>query len=129
MRSKILVLIAALLATAGTASAELPRSGPLTGTWSGYLSYGSQRQHMTITINARETRGTWKISARCFGALTLDSISGGYHHYLRHVAKGGTCVGGDIDCLKRDGAALYDAVTPHAGASWSSSGTLRRMRS
>jgi hypothetical protein len=83
---------------------------------------------MTITINASESRGTWRLSASCYGVLTLDSISGGYHHYLRHVASGGSCTGGDIDCLKRAGAGLYDAVTAHQGGAWDTSGTLRRVR-
>jgi hypothetical protein len=83
---------------------------------------------MKITINARETRGTWQIRAKCYGTLTLDSISGGYHHFRRHAAAGASCAGGDVDCLKRTGAELYDAVTSHLGGSWDTSGTFKRVR-
>ena len=131
LRWRALLLLTALLGVTGGASAAA-HAGPLSGTWSGYISggtgYGTLRQHMTITINSAETRGTWRISASCQGVLTLDSISGGYHHYRRHVARGSSCAGGDIDCLKRAGAGLYDAVTSHRGGAWDTSGTLRRAR-
>jgi hypothetical protein len=55
----------------------------------------------------------------------LDNISNGYHHYRRKVARGATCAGGDIDCLKRVGANVCDAVTSHKGGEYDSSGTLR----
>jgi hypothetical protein len=61
---------------------------------------------MQITVNERET----------------------YHHFRRHVARGANCAGGDVDCLKRAGAALYDAVTSHLGGAWDTSGTLKRVR-
>lgn len=113
-------------------AAHASHGGPLSGVWSGEISrdtsYGVSRQQMTITINARETGGTWKISAACYGRETLDSISNGYHHYLRHVAAGATCTGGDIDCLKRAGANLYDSVTSHLGGGWDRYGTLKRVR-
>jgi len=106
--------------------------GPLTGSWSGYitgtLGSGVKRRHIRIFINARETGGSWKISSTCDGPLTLDSISNGYHHYLRRLSRGASCAGGDIDCLKRDGANVYDAVTSHRGGKYDSSGTLRRVR-
>lgn len=115
----------------GAATARAHR-GPLSGKWIGYISrstsYGVQRKRITITINAQETAGTWKLGAKCYGRLTLDSISGGYHHFLRHVATSASCAGGDIDCLKRAGAAVYDAVTSHLGGAWDTSGTLRRVR-
>jgi hypothetical protein len=118
------------LAGAATAAARTParggHHGPLSGHWVGYIGSGSAREPMDITINARETGGSWRISAGCHGALTLESISGGYHHYLRHTASGTTCAGGDVDCLKRAGADLYDAVTSHLGGAWDTSGTLRR---
>ena len=82
-----------------------------------------------IVVNARETGGSWRLSATCHGPLTLSSISGGYHHYLRKLAPGATCAGGDVDCLKRAGANLYDAVTSHLGGAHDSSGTLRRALS
>jgi hypothetical protein len=135
-----LALLVALFATGTVAAAQTSshasrravHGGPLSGTWTGYISrqtsYGTKRQQITITINARQTAGSWRLGASCHGALTLDSISGGYHHYLRHVAAGGSCAGGDVDCLKRAGAALYDAVTSHLGGSWDTSGTLRRVR-
>ena len=116
------------LARAGARSAaRTHHSDPLSGSWSGYIGSGSTRQRMQITINARETAGTWKIGASCHGALTLDSISDGFHHFLRH-ANAGNCGGGDIDCLKRDGADLYDAVTARLGGAWDTSGTLKRVR-
>lgn len=82
---------------------------------------------MVVVVNARETGGSWRISARCQGSLALQGISGGYHHYVRMLAAGATCAGGDVDCLKRAGGALYDAVTSHLGGAWDSSGTLRRV--
>jgi hypothetical protein len=100
----------------------------LTGTWSGYLTGGGSRQRIVIVVNARETGGSWKLSASCYGPLKLDSISNGYHHYLRKRGRGATCAGGDIDCLRRVGANVYDAVTPRSGVAWGSSGTLRRVR-
>ena len=63
------------------------------------------------------------------GPLTLDSISNGYHHHLRKLARGSACVGGDIDCLEPIGPNVYDAVTSHLGGEYDSSGTLRRVRS
>jgi len=82
---------------------------------------------MVIAVNAHETGGSRRVSAACQGPLTLQSISNGYHHYLRRLARGATCAGGDVDCLKRAGAKLYDAVTSHLGGAWDSSGTLRRV--
>ena len=117
----------------------------LTGAWSGYIAGtpgseagtpgseagtpGSEvkRQHMRIVVNARETGGSWRISATCHGPLTLDSISDGYHHYRRELARGATCAAGDVDCLKRAGANVYDAVTSHKGGEYDSGGTLRRV--
>ncbi len=131
------MLSVALVALTGVSAAatrhpHAHHAAPLSGRWSGYISrntsYGVQRRHITITINARETAGTWSLGARCYGPLTLESISGGYHHYLRHLAAGVTCAGGDVDCLKRAGASIYDAVTSHLGGAWDTSGTLKRMR-
>ncbi len=117
--------------TAVTALARTTR-GPLTGTWSGYIvgQAGSQvkRRHIVIVVNARETGGSWKLSSACHGPLTLDSISNGYHHYLRKLARGSTCGGGDVDCLKRAGANVYDAVTSHLGGEYDASGTLHRVK-
>lgn len=116
-------------ATAVTALARTSHHGPLTGIWSGYIAGGGvKRQHIVIVINARETGGSWKLSPACHGPLTLDSISGGYHHYLRKLARGVKCAGGDIDCLKRAGANVYDSVTSHLGGAWDTSGTLHRVR-
>lgn len=109
-------------------SARALHGGPLSGAWSGAIGSGSNRRPMTITVNAHETRGTWRISARCYGTLTLDSISGGYHHFRRHAASGASCAGGDVDCLKREGAELYDAVTSHLGGAWDTGGTFKRLR-
>jgi hypothetical protein len=124
--------IAAIAAlTAVTALARTTR-GPLTGTWSGYIvgQTGShvKRRHIVIVVNARETGGSWKLSAACRGPLTLDSISNGYHHFLRRLARGARCAGGDIDCLKRAGANVYDAVTSHLGGEYDASGTLHRVQ-
>jgi hypothetical protein len=85
------------------------------------------RHHIRVVVNARQTGGNWRISSTCHGPLTLDSISNGYHHYLRKLARGATCAGGDIDCLKRVGRDVYDAVTSHKGGEYDSSGMLRRV--
>ena len=125
-----LFVIAAVLAglTAAASSAATPRAthGPLTGTWKGVLTDGTKKEPLTITVNARQTAGTWKVNASCHGTLVLDSISNGYHHYRRHIASGSTCAGGDIDCLMRSGASVYDTITPRPGG-WSRSGTLHRV--
>jgi hypothetical protein len=125
--------VAATAATAGASAhgsgrraVRTARSGPLSGTWVGAIGSGSNRQAMTITINAAESRGSWRMTARCYGTLTLDSISDGYHHFRRHAAAGADCAGGDVDCLKRFGAELYDAVTSRRGGAWDTSGTFRR---
>ncbi len=124
--------IAAIAAlTAVTALAHTTRR-PLTGTWSGYIVGRTgghvKRRHIVIVVNAKETGGSWKLSSLCHGPLTLDSISNGYHHYLRRLATGATCAGGDVDCLKRAGANVYDAVTSHLGGQYDTSGTLYRVR-
>jgi hypothetical protein len=117
--------------TAVTALARTTR-GPLTGTWSGYIvtqaGGHAKRRHIVIVVNAKETGGSWKLGSVCHGPLTLDSISNGYHHYLRKLATGATCAGGDVDCLKRAGANVYDAVTSHLGGEYDASGTLYRVR-
>lgn len=106
-------------------------SGVLTGTWAGVLSGSARgsirRERIVIVVDAHETAGSWKVGATCHGSLTLDSISGGYHHYRRRVAPGASCLGGDVDCLMRAGADLYDSVTPHPGGA-ALNGTLRRVR-
>ncbi len=129
-----LVPLATALTVAVSAIAAFGKpsdNGRLTGTWSGEIAGnpGSRvrRDHIRIVVNARETGGSWSISATCRGPLTLDSISNGYHHYLRRLARGATCPGGDVDCLKRAGANVYDAVTSHLGGEYDSSGTLRRV--
>ncbi len=132
IRRLVPLAIAVSVAVSATAAFGKPsHNGPLTGTWSGYIAgnpgSGVKRQHIRIVVNAGETGGSWRISARCNGPLTLDSISNGYHHYLRKLARGATCSGGDVDCLKRAGADIYDAVTSHRGGEYDSSGTLRRV--
>jgi hypothetical protein len=133
------VLVSAAVATAGhaapfvTATTALAsnHSEPLAGTWIGEItgqpSGGVRGARIVIVVNASETGGSWKLSATCHGPLTLDSISSGYHHYLRKLVPGATCAGGDIDCLKQAGANLYDAVTSHLGGAYDRSGTLRRV--
>jgi hypothetical protein len=132
-RLRRVVPLAIALIVAASASVALgsaSRGGPLAGTWTGSIvgNPGSALKpvHIRIVVNAAETAGRWRISASCRGPLTLDSISGGYHHYLRKLARGATCAGGDIDCLKRAGANLYDSVTSHLGGEYDSAGTLRR---
>ena len=115
-----------------TVSFAKPLSGgQLSGTWSGYIAGASgsrvPRLHIRIVVNAKESGGSWRIGATCQGPLELESISNGYHHYLRKLARGATCAGGDVDCLKRVGANLYDAVTSHISGEYDSSGTLRRV--
>jgi hypothetical protein len=120
---------AATPSMAGTA--RVSRSGILTGTWRGTLSgsaHGSiRRERILIVVNAHESAGRWKVSPTCHGSLTLDSISGGYHHYRRRVAPGASCLGGDIDCLMRIGANMSDLVTPRPGG-YARNGTLHRVR-
>jgi hypothetical protein len=134
VRSRRLVplVVGALFAVMAVAAAGRTQGGPLTGTWSGYITgpadSGVKRHHIVIVVNARETGGSWAISASCHGPLRLESVSGGYHHYLRKLARGSTCPGGDIDCLKRVGVNAYDAITSHLGGAYDSSATLRRVR-
>jgi hypothetical protein len=124
-----LVIAAACAVAAAAASANTTtHGGSLTGTWSGYIAGGGKRQHIVIAVNAKETGGSWRLGATCYGPLTLDSISNGYHHYLRKRSRTATCAGGDIDCLKRVGANVYDAVTSHLRGAYNSGGTLRRVR-
>jgi hypothetical protein len=125
------VIVASVAVLAIVAFGKTSNGGRLAGTWSGYIAgspgSGVKRLHIRIVVNAKETGGSWKISATCHGPLTLDSISNGYHHYLRKLARGTTCAGGDIDCLKRAGANVYDAVTSHISGEYDSAGTLRRV--
>jgi hypothetical protein len=126
-----LVIAGCVALSASVAFGNASRGGPLTGTWSGYIASapgsGVKRQQIRIVVNASETGGSWEISATCDGPLTLESISNGYHHYLRKLAHGARCAGGDVDCLKRAGANVYDAVTSHRGGEYDSSGTLHRV--
>src|ERR1035441_11125313 len=93
------------------AFAQTSHNGRLTGTWSGYIAgnpgSGVKRDHIRVVVSTRETGGSWRISATCHGPLTLESISNGYHHYLRKLARGATCAGGDVDCLNRVGPHVY----------------------
>ena len=127
-----LLVAAAFVITPAAAAAANAHGGPLTGTWSGYIAgqpgSGVRRAHIVIVVNARETAGSWSISATCHGPLTLENISNGYHHFRRKLAHGATCAGGDIDCLKRAGSNVYDAVTSHLGGAYDASGTLRPVR-
>jgi hypothetical protein len=127
---RFLAIVAVLAGvTAASSSAATPH-GPLTGTWKGVLTGTvngvTKQQQITFTINGGQTAGTWKVRPNCHGTLTLDSISNGYHHYLRHIASGSTCAGGDVDCLKRVGTKMFDAVTPRPHG-WGRSGTLHRF--
>jgi hypothetical protein len=122
----IAAVLAGLTAAASSAATRPATHGPLTGTWRGVLTNGNEKEPLTITVNGRQTAGTWKVSASCHGRLTLDRISGGSHHFLRHLASGSTCAGGDIDCLWREGKTVYDNVTPRPGG-WARNGTLHRV--
>ena len=133
------VLVSAAVAAAGYAAPSVTattapasnRSAPLTGTWTGALTgppgSGVRAERVVIVVNAGETGGSWTLSATCHGPLTLDGVSDGYHHYLRKLARAATCAGGDVDCLKKVGANMYDAVTSHLGGAHDLSGTLRRV--
>ena len=128
----MLAVAVSCAATAVVARAGTTETEPLSGTWSGVISGQPgivTRQHIMIVVNARESGGTWRLSASCYGSLKLDSISGGYHHYLRTPSPDATCAGGDVDCLRLDGLSLDDEVTSHLGGRWDSSGTLQRLRS
>jgi hypothetical protein len=131
-----ITVLAGTVASAGSEAATRATdttrvsSGVLTGTWTGVLSGSAgrsiRRERITLVVNARETAGTWRVSAVCHGRLTLKSISGDSHHYRRLLASGASCLGGDIDCLWRTGVNLYDSVTPRPGG-YVRSGTLRRV--
>lgn len=127
----VAVLVGATTAAGSAGTARANGSVVLTGKWTGVLTgsvNGSvRRERITIVVNARETAGSWKVSSSCRGSLTLHNIFDGYHHYRRHVASGASCRGGDIDCLKRDGANVTDSVTPRSGG-WARNGTLHRVR-
>ena len=125
------LLVVAICAVAAATAVAGNHREPLAGTWSGVISgqpsSGNRGSRIVIVVNARETGGSWRLSATCYGPLTLSSISNGYHHYLRKLASGTSCAGGDVDCLKQAGASLYDAVTSHLGSAHDLSGTLRRV--
>jgi hypothetical protein len=125
-------VVAAICAVTAVPALGRAHGGPLTGRWVGHIAgqpgSGVKGHRIVIVVDANETGGRWKLSATCYGRLKLDSISNGYHHYLRKRARGSSCVGGDIDCLRRVGANVYDAVTSHVGGAYDASGTLRRVR-
>jgi hypothetical protein len=131
------VLVGAIAAAGSTATSSMAsttrvsRAGVLTGTWKGTLSGSAggsiHQERIAIVVNSRESGGRWQVSPTCHGKLTLDSVSGGYHHYRRRVASGASCLGGDIDCLMRIGANIYDSVTPRPGGN-GLNGTLHRVR-
>ena len=102
------------------------QGGALTGTWAGKLTgQGSTGHRIVVVVDASESGGSWSLSPTCHGRLTLDGISGGYHHYRRTASPGTTCAtAGDVDCLKRVGADLYDTVSSRSGGL---SGTLHRL--
>ena len=135
LATAIAFLLIGLMVAAGyaagpeAADAAPGNNGTVAGTWAGVLTSSSgaaTRERIVIVVSANEGAGTWKLSTTCHGRLTLDSVSGGYHHYRRRLAAGATCAGGDVDCLMRVGANLYDSVTPHPGGA-ALNGTLRRV--
>jgi hypothetical protein len=112
-------------------TARVSQLAQLTGTWKGTLSVSAggsvRRERILIVVNARQSGGRWKVSLTCHGSLALDGVSGGSHHYRQRIAAGASCLGGDIDCLWRTGANVYDSVTPRPGG-YAFSGTLHRVR-
>jgi hypothetical protein len=131
LRWLVLIALAGLLAASSAYALSGTSGGPLTGKWSGMLTYSGQpSEHMVITVGPNENGGSWSLGAKCHGQLTLQSISNGYHHYTRHLAAGSTCNdAGDIDCLKPAiGANIYDSVTPYGSGQWSYTGTLHRVK-
>jgi hypothetical protein len=135
----VALVLAGVTAAAGHAATQsaansnrVSGGAVLTGTWTGVLSGSSggskHRERIRIVVNPHQRAGRWRVNATCHGSLTLDSVSGGYHHYRRRVASGASCLGGDIDCLMRVGANVYDTVTPRPGG-YGLSGTLHRVRS
>jgi len=127
----VVLVLAGLTATASSAATSRSTQSSLSGAWTGVLTGTvngvTQHERVTFTINSRQAAGTWKVSASCKGKLSLDSISGGSHHFLRHLASGSTCAGGDIDCLWPQGKTIYDNVTPRPNG-WSRNGILHRVR-
>jgi hypothetical protein len=124
------VTAAAGYAAGPEATAPAHNGGTLAGAWAGVLTGSSgsvPKERITIVVNAAEGAGTWSLSTTCHGRLTLDSVSGGYHHYRRRLSAGATCAGGDVDCLMRVGSSVYDSVTPPPGRA-AVGGTLRRVQ-
>jgi hypothetical protein len=124
--------VATQTATSPAAHTATRTSGPLTGTWIGNINPGPgstvRRHGLRIVVDAGERGGSWRINARCGGPLRLQSISGGFHHYREELARGSTCRGGGIDCLKRAGAGLYDLFQAHfTNYNYYSDGTLNRV--
>lgn len=106
-------------------------SASITGTWSGIMRPPSSSSHarvhrLTVTVNRRETAGTWVIGPKCRGTLRLHDISNGYHHYTEIAAPGTDCRGGGVDCLERVGGGVQDVFVSRPGTSLDSDGTLHR---
>jgi hypothetical protein len=113
--------------------AQAGSSKSLTGTWSGTIAHAMRGKtlstvHLRIVIDAAQTGGSWYVNAECQGPLRDDGISWGYHHYAEELAKGSTCVGGAIDCLQRQGANVFDTVTPPSSISYKTSATLTSVK-
>ena len=116
-----------------TADAQASSTKNLAGAWSGTLSHAMSGRRLDkvqirIVIDAAQTGGSWYVNAKCQGPLRNDGISWGYHHYVEQLAKGSTCVGGAIDCLQRQGAKLFDDVTPPSTVSYTTSATLKSVK-
>jgi hypothetical protein len=125
----VIVLAAVLCATSfmaivtGADAKKAPTR--LVGTWSGTLE--SSGEQLTLTVAKRELSGAWKLSPTCYGTLSLESISGGYHHYNRIASPGASCAGGGVDCIWREGSKqILDLYVPAEGDE--SSGLLSRVR-
>lgn len=119
---------AAAVSWAGPVNAPSARS--IVGTWRGDITpspaTGASPQRFTIVVARGERSGWWRIGLRCTGTLRLKDISAGYHHYYRVAGTNPKCATLGVDCLKRDGAQMFDWFVPEAG--WSQKVYLRAVR-
>ena len=76
-----------------------------------------QRDRRKLEAQRHLPRPLWRSKASQTATTTTSASS----------LPGATCAGGDVDCLERVGANLYDAVTSHLGGAYDLSGALRRL--
>jgi len=114
-----IVAPAAAVSWRGPVSAPPARS--IVGTWRGYITpfpgSGASRQRFVIVVARGERAGRWRIGSRCAGTLRLKDISSGYHHYYRVAGANPGCTALGVDCLKRDGAQMFDWFDADSGRS------------